>query len=114
MRGVIYVLSALAVVGLGFWAYQENYATQQSLRDVRQLYARIGAAHARLGMLNAEWAYLNRPDRLMDLVELNYDRLGLMPLEPYQFGRVDQVPYPAAAALVITDPVEVSNTEQRP
>ena len=65
-------------------------------------------------MLNAEWAYLNRPDRLMDLVELNYDKLGLLPLQPYQFGRVDQVSFPKPAELPITNPVDVSNMEQFP
>ncbi|MGR3464729.1 cell division protein FtsL [Limimaricola sp.] len=118
MKGVIYVLSALAVVGLGFWAYQENYATQQSLREVRQLYARIGASHARLGMLNAEWAYLNRPDRLRDLADLNFDRLGLLPLRPEAFGRIEQVGFPPEMLPPIMNPVEVSsafmNTDEEP
>jgi hypothetical protein len=109
MRGIIYVLTALAVIGLGFWAYHENYATQASVRDVRDLHARIGAGHERLNILQAEWAYLNRPDRLRDLVEINFDRLGLLPLMPDGFGRVDQVSYPPAPLLPITDPVEVSS-----
>ena len=95
MRGLLYLLSALMVVGLGFWAYNENYATQESIREVRDLNRQIGEAHARLRMLNAEWAYLNRPDRLRDLADLNFDRLGLLPLMPDGFGRVYQVIYPA-------------------
>ena len=35
MRPVLYVLTFLAVIALGFWAYRENYATQASLREVR-------------------------------------------------------------------------------
>ncbi|SDE51148.1 cell division protein FtsL [Limimaricola pyoseonensis] len=118
MRGVIYVLVALGVVGLGFWAYQENYRTQQSLRDVRKLYSQIGAAHARLGMLNAEWAYLNRPDRLRDLADLNFDRLALLPMTPEAFGHVGQVGFPPEMLPPIMNPVEVStammNTDEEP
>ncbi len=94
MRTLLYITTALAVFGLAFWAYQENYATQQVLKETRKLQRDIGDARARLSVLKAEWAYLNRPDRLRELAELNYDRLGLLPLRPNQFGRVDEVTYP--------------------
>ena len=109
MRGILYVLTALAVMGLGFWAYQENYKTQQSIRDVRVLHAQIGAAHERLSVLRAEWAYLNRPDRLADLAELNFDRLGLLPLMPDAFGEVEGIIYPLPEILPITDPIDVNS-----
>lgn len=108
MRAVLYILTTLAVVGLAFWAYRENYATQQSLSEADKLHANIRAAHSRLAVLRAEWAYQNRPDRLRDLAEINFERLGLLPLNPDQFGRVDQVAYPPAPLLPITDPVDVS------
>jgi hypothetical protein len=113
MRSLIHVLTALAVIGLAFWAYRENYRTQEALAEAERLQTGIAEARQRLRMLNAEWAYLNRPERLMDLVDLNYDRLGLMPLQPYQFGRIEQVAYPAPA-LAVTNPVDVVNTEQYP
>ncbi len=94
MRMLLYVLTALAVFGLAFWAYRENYATQQVLKENRALQRQIGQAQVRLSVLRAEWAYLNRPDRLRDLAEINFDRLGLLPLRPDQFGRVDEVEYP--------------------
>ncbi len=116
MRGVIYVLTTLAVIGLAFWAYRENYKTQLALKETETLQREIGQARARLAMLRGEWAYLNRPDRLRELAELNYDKLGLLPLAPEQFGKVDQVPYPAQKALrlPVGQPVDVMATEDRP
>ncbi len=108
MRGLFYVFAALAVMGLAFWAYQENYKTQAAIAEVRDLHAKIGAAHERLGMLRAEWAYLNRPDRLADLADLNFERLGLLPLMPDAFGGVDQIIYPLPPILPIINPIELS------
>ena len=109
MRGVIYVFAALAVIGLGFWAYQENYKTQQAIKDTRLLHAKIGAAHERINILRAEWAYLNRPDRLRDLAELNFDRLGLLPLMPDAFGDVKDIIEPLPEILPITNPIDVNS-----
>ena len=120
MKSLLYVATALAVFGLAFWAYQENYATQQGLKDTRSPQRKIGAAQVRWSVLRAEWAYLNRPDRLIELAELNFERLGLLPLRPDQFGRVDEVTYPVQPPLQITEGVDVSGLnagktgEQRP
>ena len=116
MRAILYILTVLGVVGLAFWAYRENYATQQSLAQTEQLRKDIRASHARLAVLRAEWAYLNRPERLRDLAEINFESLGLLPITPEQFGMIDQVSYPVVAEdlLPITDPVDVSNTGDKP
>lgn len=108
MKSLAYVLTALAVFGLAFWAYRENYATQGVLSDTQRLQRKIGEAQVRLSVLRAEWAYLNRPDRLQELAEINFDRLGLLPLRPDQFGRVDEVSYPVVSLLPIVNPVDVS------
>ncbi len=99
MKGLIYAILALAVVGSGFWAYRENYATQASLRDVRALKAEIASMEARLDRLHAEWAYLNRPDRLRDLAELNFGRLELLPLRPEAFAGVEDVAMPPVGGI---------------
>ena len=112
MKSVAYILTALAVFGLAFWAYRENYATQQVLGETQRLQRQIGSAQVRLGVLRAEWAYLNRPDRLLELSDINFDRLGLLPLRPNQFGRVDQVSYPPEPLLPITNPVDVSTMNE--
>lgn len=107
MRQVLFVLSFLAVIALGFWAYRENYATQSALRDVRGLQREIADLREGLSVQRAEWAYLNRPDRLRELVGLNFDALGLMPMEPSQFGTAAQVAYPVPEIPAIEGPVDV-------
>ncbi|MFA8384493.1 MAG: cell division protein FtsL [Pelagibaca sp.] len=109
MRSLLYVLTFLSVIAAAFWAYHENYKTQAALGEAQAVRAEIGQARARLAVLKAEWAYLNRPDRLRDLAEVNFERLGLMPFEPDQFGRVDQIAFPQLPELPITDPVEISS-----
>ena len=56
MRAILYILTSLAVIGLAFWAYRENYATQQALGEADKLHQNIRAAHSRLAVLKAEWA----------------------------------------------------------
>ncbi|MGR3503675.1 cell division protein FtsL [Pseudaestuariivita sp.] len=111
MRSFLYIVTSCLVIALAFWAYQQNYATQASLSEASQTRAEIRAAQARLSVLKAEWAYLNRPARLQELVESPALGLGLGPLRPEQFGRIDQVSFPPAPqpAMVITNSVEVSS-----
>lgn len=107
MRSLLYICSALVVMGLAFWAYQQNYKTQQALKDTARLQREIGQMRESLGVLRAEWAYLNRPERLRELAALNFDRLGLLPLRAEQFGHVDRVAYPRPDLPPLTDPIEV-------
>lgn len=118
MRMIFMTLSAVALIALGFWAYRENYQTQAELSDVRALQEEIGDLRESLSVLNAEWAYLNRPDRLRELADLNFERLGLLPLQPEKFGEVAQIIYPSTempALAPITNAIETSATlEQTP
>ncbi|MEO0676360.1 MAG: cell division protein FtsL [Pseudomonadota bacterium] len=106
MKTFLYSLAASLVLTLAFWAYSENYRTQESIAEVERLHSQIAEARARVAVLNAEWAYLNRPDRLRDLAEMNFPRLELLPLAPEQFGSIDQVAFPSAE-LPITGAVDV-------
>ncbi len=110
MRPVIYVLTFLVVIALGFWAYRENYATQTALKEVKSLQQSIAGLREALAVQRAEWAYLNRPDRLRELAGLNFDRLGLLPLEPGQFAQPSSITYPAPTLPEITMPVDVQGT----
>lgn len=110
MRPVLYVLSFLALIALGFWAYRENYASQAALKEVETLRAEILSLREALSVQRAEWAYLNRPDRLRDLADANFDRLGLMPMEPTQFGTAAGVAYPQASLPEVSFTTDVQGT----
>ena len=127
MRPVLYVLSFLAVMALGFWAYRENYATQAALREVSALQDEIAGLRESLSVERAEWAYLNRPARLRELATLNFDRLLLLPMESSQFGTASAIAFPpppiaanmAPLNLEVNTPVDVqgeipANPEQTP
>lgn len=94
MKSVLYLATALIVMGLAFWAYRENYRTQAALNDMDKVRGEIANLRDELGVLRAEWAYLNRPDRLRELVNLNFEKLQLVPLTSSQFIGVSKIPYP--------------------
>ncbi len=104
MRVFGIILAVLTLVALAKWAYSENYRTKAALDRVAELRREIGAAEERLRVLRAEWAYLNRPDRLEELVQINFPRLGLVPLSGERYGLIEQIPY----APVPPDQVQVT------
>ena len=68
MKLVLYLSAAVLVVVCATWAYRVNYATQEAMDRVADLRSEIAGEREALAVLNAEWAYLNRPDRLSALV----------------------------------------------
>jgi cell division protein FtsL len=99
MRGLLYLISALGVIGLAIWAYNENHKTQQAMAEVRELHREIQSLREAIGVQRAEWAYLGRPERLQELAKMNFMRLRLIPLAGSQFGRIDEIVYPLPAIL---------------
>ncbi len=107
MKSFLFICSILAVVGLAFWAYSENYKTKAALDEVERLQREIGGLLETRAVLRAEWAYLNRPDRLRELASINFETLGLVPLQPEQYGLIDQIASPPAPDLGLDDVVDV-------
>ncbi len=114
MRNLFYILAAMMVIASGYWAYQENYTTQAELDGIDDLRSDIVAARARLSVLKAEWAYLNRPDRLRELADMNFERLGLVPLRPEQMSEVADLPQPLPFVLDLSAAVDVSSAGAQP
>lgn len=108
MRSLLYILEALGVIALAYWAYSENYYTQDALRRVNTLQREIGEARETLSVLRTEWAYLNRPDRLRELADLNFETLGLMPLTAQHFGEVEQVIFAMPEPFEFAETIDLS------
>ena len=103
MRQLGYLVAVLVVMVMAFWAYRENYRTQTQAGEMSRLRGEIAQLRESLGLLRAEWAWLNRPDRIRELADLNFDRLQLIPLTPDHFIAVPQIAFPAPAGPPMPD-----------
>ena len=70
---------------LGLWAYKINYDSRAAYQRVKELEKSILSANKQFKILNAEWAHLNRPDRLRKLTEYYFSELRLTPINPDDF-----------------------------
>ena len=76
---------------LAYWANSESYRTKAAIISSKKLKSEIGELEENLYVLNAEWAYLNRPERLADLVKWNYEKLGLIPISAENFQSLSNI-----------------------
>ncbi len=97
MKTFLYLMAGVVVVLAASWTYQVNYRVQEAENRVAKLSRAIDRERAALAVLGAEWAYLNRPERLRALAETYYTELRLMPIEATNFADVGQVSFPPEA-----------------
>ena len=91
MRNFFYIIIFGLVITLAYWAYQENVKTQMAIKKSEEFQTEIGKARAKLSVLKAEWAYLNRPERLIHLTNLGFDELKLAPIRAKNFGEFNRL-----------------------
>lgn len=81
----------------GLYLYQSKHRAQLLDREIVRTIRATAQTRERIGMLRAEWALLNEPDRL---AELSQQHLTLRTLSPQQFVPVaelaSRLPIPAA------------------
>lgn len=95
MRGFVYLIGIAAIVAMAFWSYRMNYETQDRAEIVRNLQRDIVREREAITVLQAEWAYLNAPERLARLAEEHRSELGLGPLAPETFALLSEVGTPS-------------------
>lgn len=86
LTALIYMAS-FAALAMGL--YLVKYSVQDVQRDVVSLRENLAVEKESLHLLNAEWAYLNRPDRLRQLAERHLD---LVPLDSRQIEDINVLP----------------------
>jgi hypothetical protein len=75
-------LTLIAAAGAGLYLYQEKHRAQMLDREINRVVHATEQTRERTGMMRAEWALLNEPDRLAGLAA---QHLSLQPVTPSQF-----------------------------
>ena len=63
----ITILTAVVLVSLGTTLYQVKTGIDEKQADLQRLQANIATTQRDIAVLEAEWAFLSRPDRVMNL-----------------------------------------------
>jgi hypothetical protein len=75
-------LTLIAAAGAGLYLYQEKHRAQMMDREINRIVHATEQTRDRIGMMRAEWALLNEPDRLAALAQ---QHLALQTMTPGQF-----------------------------
>ena len=105
MRYVVCVVLLCCLAFSSIWAYRVNYETRDVVRNLKSLKAQISSEEEKLIMLEGEWAYLNRPERLSWLSERFFSQLRLMPMSAENFAEIE--------AIKIKAPLELNQSNEK-
>lgn len=100
MKTVLYLLAGVLVVLAASWTYTANYQVQDAEERVSALQRQITRERSRIAVMEAEWAYLNRPVRLRALVETYHPELQLITVDATRYMAINDLPTRAGAAPV--------------
>ncbi|HEY0442122.1 MAG TPA: hypothetical protein VGD36_18800 [Xanthobacteraceae bacterium] len=89
MLRIINALVIIALIGSASWVYKIKYDATLDAERVSKLRAEIRRERDTVANLRAEWAQLDRPDRVQPLAQKH---LTLRPLDVAQFDALDKLP----------------------
>ena len=85
----IIIITAVVLVSLGTTLYQVKTGIDERQAELRRLQANIAVTQRDIAVLEAEWAFLSRPDRVMNLSE---SLLGMKPISRDRILPLDAIP----------------------
>jgi hypothetical protein len=95
-RSTLLWLLAAIIVGCGL--YQLKYEVQGKEERLARLNRQIQTEQEAIHVLNAEWAFLNRPERLAGLAGRHLEMSPVSPAQFIQIGAIQQRPVLQIAA----------------
>ncbi len=111
MRGFLLFIGIILVGISATWAYRVNYRTQAAMDRVASLQRHIAQEQENMSVLRAEWAYLNRPERLLALSEEYFPQLQLMPIYAEHFADPMKVAYPSVEDPLLAELIDAAISE---
>lgn len=78
----IIILTAIVLASLGTTLYQVKTGIDERQAELRRLQVEIATTQRDIAVLEAEWAFLSRPDRVMNL------SASLLDMEPISRDRI--------------------------
>ena len=85
----ITILTAVVLVSLGTTLYQVKTGIDEKQSKLQQLQANIATTQRDIAALEAEWAFLSRPDRMMNL---STSLLDMKPISRDRILPLDAIP----------------------
>ena len=88
MKIFLYIIGSILIFFVASWSYSINYETRKNIEITKNLKMQIIDNNEHYEILKAEWAYLNRPERLEKLVEKYFNFLRLMPISSINYSDI--------------------------
>lgn len=108
------IIALLMLILAGAGLFNLKYMVESKERQLLALQHQVRDDRRAIRVLNAEWAYLNRPDNIQNLA-VQY--LGLKPVSPKQiYGEFEQIPWRIANGRIDAPLVDfvITQPEQTP
>ena len=102
----IIILTAIVLASLGTTLYQVKTGIDERQAELRRIKAEIATTQRDISVLEAEWAFLSRPDRVVNL------STSLLDMEPISQDRIlplDSIPLRLQADTESSDRVSCVN-----